>query len=417
MIRGALAGTVLMVGVAACSSAQPSSVESTSGDASENHDDGDAADGGVIVANGFVHPGVLVSKGMLDFVKQKLGAHAEPWQSALTRVEADALAQLPYTPEPRAVVTCGAFSNPSEGCTEELADAAAAYTQALLWYHSGSRKYADSAIAILNAWSSTLTAHEGDNGALQAAWAAELFPRAAEIIRYSNAGWQKSDVDRFATLLTTVFLPQLANGSSANGNTELSMSDALVNIGVFTNDRDIFDEGVALWRHRTPAYVYLSSDGPVPLLPPHGITLDALLDFWFEPAKFVDGLAQETCRDLQHTQLGLAAMINAAETASIQGVDLFSAEEPRITAALELHAGLLNGTSLPTSLCSVALSAATPAPTWEIGFNHYATTRGLALPSTSALLQKLRPTGVDHDLAWETLTHADIAGVGVPAAD
>ena len=37
----------------------------------------------------------------------------------------------------------------------------------------------------------------------------------------------------------------------------------------------------------------------------------------------VSGICQETCRDLGHTQLGIAGMINGAETAFIQGVDLY----------------------------------------------------------------------------------------------
>ena len=37
-------------------------------------------------SNGFAHPGVLLDRGQLDFVKAKIAAGAEPWKSALDRV-------------------------------------------------------------------------------------------------------------------------------------------------------------------------------------------------------------------------------------------------------------------------------------------------------------------------------------------
>ena len=40
----------------------------------------------------------------------------------------------------------------------------------------------------------------------------------------------------------------------------------------------------------------------------------------------VNGICQETCRDLGHTQYGMASTLNAAETARIQGVDLYGAQ-------------------------------------------------------------------------------------------
>lgn len=45
-------------------------------------------------------------------------------------------------------------------------------------------------------------------------------------------------------------MPSLVNGSGENGNKELSMSEALINIGVFNDDRDTFDRGVKMWRGR-----------------------------------------------------------------------------------------------------------------------------------------------------------------------
>src|SRR5206468_10050126 len=146
----------------------------------------------------------------------------------------------------------------------------------------------------LNSWSSTLTGgHINANGPVQAAWCAEEFPRAAEIIRYTWTGWSAADVEKFKTLLVTQYLPVLINGSCENGNKELSMSEAIINIGVFNDDRATFDRGLKMWRSRTPAYIYLSTDGPTPLKAAGCDTMP----IWGNKGMttpYVDGLLQES---------------------------------------------------------------------------------------------------------------------------
>lgn len=82
------------------------------------------------------------------------------------------------------------------------------------------------------------------------AWSGGKWTKAAEIIRYSNAGWQESDITAYAKLLTSVYLPQLYNGSSFNGNWELAMIDAMFGIAVFTDDVALFNHSVTFWLER-----------------------------------------------------------------------------------------------------------------------------------------------------------------------
>src|SRR4051812_30764963 len=179
-------------------------------------------------ASGFYHPGVLVNRAQLDFIKKKVAAGEEPWKSAFEAAKASPYGATSYEPKPRDTVECGPYSKPDLGCKDEQRDSAAAYTQALLWSITGDKTYADNAIKIMNAWSSTLTGgHKNSNGPVQAAWAAEQWPRAAEIIRYSNAGWSDADVKKFQNMLTTQYVPSIINGSCENGNKELSMAEAL----------------------------------------------------------------------------------------------------------------------------------------------------------------------------------------------
>src|SRR3954465_15290444 len=106
-------------------------------------------------ATGFYHPGVLVNRAQLDFIKAKVAAGAEPWKSAYEAAKGSEYGDLKYTPHPVATVECGPYSKPDKGCKDEQRDSAAAYTHALLWYISGNKAYAEKSIEIMTAWSST----------------------------------------------------------------------------------------------------------------------------------------------------------------------------------------------------------------------------------------------------------------------
>jgi len=358
---------------------------------------------------GFHHPGVLVNRAQLDFIKGKVAAGAEPWESAFEAAKASELGALDYTPKPWQTCECGPRSNPNRGCKDEQRDSEAAYTQALLWYFSGNKTYATNAIKIMNAWSYTLTGgHKLANGPVQAAWCAEVWPRAAEIIRYTYNGWAAADIGQFKQMLTTQYVPSIIGGSCENGNKELSMSEALINIGVFNDDRAIFDAGLKMWRGRAPAYIYLSTDGPAPVKP-----AGCDMAIWGNKGyttPLVDGLLQETCRDSGHANMALSAMVNAAETARQQGIDLYAEQGKRIMAALEYQAQFLapNNAPVPENL------AFNKHPTWEIAYNHFHNRLGRSLPKIAAILPTNRPTGVNHHMVWETLTHAEVGALGLP---
>jgi len=360
-------------------------------------------------AKPFIHPGVLVNRAQLEFVREKIANGAEPWKTAFETAKASEFGALDYTPKPWQTCECGPRSNPNRGCTDERRDAQAAYTQALLWFFTANKIYAQNAIKIMNAWSYTLTGgHKLENGPVQAAWSSEVWPRAAEIIRYTDAGWSEKDVAQFKKMLKEQYVPSIIGGSCENGNKELSMSEALINIGVFNDDREIFDAGVKMWRGRAPAYIYLSSDGAKPVQP-----AGCEMAIWGNKrytTPLVDGLLQETCRDPGHANMGFSAMVNAAETAGQQGLDLYAEQGKRFMAALEYQARYLppHNAPVPENL------EFTNQPTWEIAFNHFHNRLGHPLPKIAAVLPTNRPTGVKQHMVWETLTHAGVGGIGLP---
>lgn len=91
----------------------------------------------------------------------------------------------------------------------------------LLWYISGTAQYAQKAISYKNAWATTIKAYTNSNVPLQTGWAGSVWARAAEIIRYTNAGWAASDITAFENVLRNVYLPTVIEGSQSNGNWEL----------------------------------------------------------------------------------------------------------------------------------------------------------------------------------------------------
>jgi len=358
---------------------------------------------------GFVHPGILVNGAQLQEIKRRVAAGIEPQKSAFEALKTSKWGALDYTPHPRETVECGSNSNPDFGCKDEQADSEAAYGQALLWAITGNEAYAKNAIRIMDAWSSTLKGgHTNNNGQVQASWTGDVFPRAAEIIRGTYKGWSDAKIAQFQNMLRTQFLPTLIHGTCENGNKELTMSEALINIGVFLDDRSVYDLGVKMWRGRAPAYIYLKSDGAKPI-EPVGCGVALWGNKGYTP-ELVDGLLQETARDSQHANMALAGMVDAAETARQQGLDLYAEQGKRIVAALEYQAQFLppNNAKPPEKL------EFNLHPTWEIAYNHFHDRLGEKLPKMGAVIPTNRPTGVNHHMAWETLTHAGMGSIGLP---
>lgn len=354
----------------------------------------------------FTHPGVLVSRPHLDFVRAKVQAGAQPWKQAYDAMMSSSYASLSRSPKPRAIVECGSYSNPNIGCTDERQDAIAAYSLSLAWYITRDAKYATKAIEIMDAWSAVLKDHTNSNAPLQSAWSASSWPRAAEIIKHTYTGWPNSG--RFGTMLRNVYLPEVINGSHSNGNWELSMTEAAIGIAVFLDDKATYDKAVAKFRTRVPAYLYLSSDGALPKTAPgSGLnTRDKIVKYWQGQTTFVNGLSQETCRDFTHTGYGLAAIANFAETTRIQGQDLYPEIADRLREGLGFHAKYQMGAAVPSWLCGGSLKLGL-GPITEVGYNHLHTRLGHTMSNTEALTLRQRPAGTNNlFVAWQTLTHA-----------
>jgi len=249
-----------------------------------------------IIAHGetnLVHPGLLHSREELDFVKARIAANQEPWKEAFDRVKA--LNPENRNPSPR--VSLSPSGNHSLH-DEMIRDGSAAYACALLWYYSGDQEYADHAIEILNAWN----IFESHDNWLFLSWAVPHFLNAAEIIRYSQAGWSSADQKKFEDMVRNYWLKPMQNNNWVNNAMHTSI-EGYIAVAIFLDDKEEFNKAIDKWRHWVPGYIYLKSDGPTPIT--RGRVANETRRYWStDPTNLVNGQCQETCRDLNHTKLG-----------------------------------------------------------------------------------------------------------------
>ncbi|MCB0653435.1 MAG: alginate lyase family protein [Saprospiraceae bacterium] len=345
----------------------------------------------------FIHPGALNNLADLDFVKAQIKTGAEPWTSVFKQVKVLAKGS--------ALALTFINSRNDEEADKAKNEAQKTYANALVWYFTGQGIYGDQALAGLNAWAGFQGFNAGDDqDKLLAGWLGALLGPAAEIMSgYSR--WAEKDKTRVQEMFKRAFYPQLTTPSAWNGNVDLTQIDALMNIAVFNEDEKVFKMGLDRLQKRIPAYFYLASDGAVPAIDGDGGHND---NFWSNPAQWVDGLTQETCRDNgHHAQYGMASALHAAEVAWNQGVDVYTPNTARFTAAMELLATqLLTGNM--QGICGVNAATNDLYDTWEVGFNHYHNRKKIHLPNTEKLIKKqVRTRGwSDWNIFYETLTHA-----------
>ncbi|CAM6001079.1 unnamed protein product [Sphagnum balticum] len=379
----------------------------------------------------FKHPAMLNNLEELQFIRSQYVAHIEPRYTNVLNMINSAPASLKYKASP-APIPCGGIYNalcPGDKAIEtaaqkaaydEITDAQAAYTQALLWFITQNEAYAINAAKILDAWSSVLKGQQGVNWYLEAAWAGSIFPLAAEILKSTYPKWQGAD--QFGQMLINVYLPILHNRIGF-GNRELAVAQAMVTIGVYLDDKAAFYEGMAHWLSYVPEYYYLTSDGPTPLAADYWDTTknpnltDANLiamspksatwiqaapavvttikkwmianmkstsiddssmkiksvDFMWQGQNacpvgtYINGYAAEIgARDLGHTEGAFASTISLAEIAYHQGLDVYPIYADRLTAFMEVISNLRLGVAPDKKTYNCAANEVAPGESYPI---------------------------------------------------
>ena len=306
-------------------------------------------------AQTFVHPGLLQTRQDLEFMKAKVAAGEQPWKQAWENLLGQSYSSLDFQAKPVVHIERGSFGRVSNGDRDLSESALAAYSHALQWYITGDKKHAGKAIEILDAWSATLWDFEGNDAKLLAGWTGGTFCNAAEILRYTDAGWPADRMAQFNRMLLTVYYPLLKNFfPEANGNWDAAIIYTMMSIGIYAGDRAIFDRAVDHFLRGT-------GNG--------GIT------------KYVypSGQCDENTRDMGHTQLGLGYFAKAAQVAWNQGADLWGAADNRLALGFEYTAKYMLGEDVPAFGAISKSGRGRFSDIYEPVYQHYHFVKGLEM--------------------------------------
>ncbi|GAB6012417.1 alginate lyase family protein [Viscerimonas tarda] len=338
----------------------------------------------------FVHPGIDQTKADLDFMKQQVLLGKEPWKSAFDKLKEKT--SLDYVIQTEPHIIQGAYGKPDIGGKLMSSAGDMAYNCALVWYITGDKAYAQKAIEIMNAWSSGIWDFDDNNAKLLVALSGQVYCNAAEIIRYSNAGWQQKDIDSFSNMLSSVFYPVIRfYFPEANGNWNGAIERTIMAISVFTDNRKMFDNAV----HN---YLYASYNGSI--------------------LKYVypSGQCQESIRDQGHVQMGLREFAGAARIAYSQGVDLWSVANNRLALGFEYTAQYMVDKA-PFAYGKISELSKKLNDDYEFAYRHYAAS-GLEMKYTKIAADSIRPQSSRNALtAWRAPNTVPVKYSGKPRAE
>jgi LPXTG-motif cell wall-anchored protein len=381
----------------------------------------------------FVHPGLLHTRADLDRMAAKVKAGATPYTAGFAKLTANRHAQSGWTANPQATVYRGAGS--PQNYTILYNDVHAAYQNALRWHVSGDSAHADTAVAILNAWSEKLTALEGSaDRFLAAGLYGYQIANAAELVRDRD----DFEVERFRKMLTGVFSPLSESFLTHHNNAvvtnywtnwDLTAMACVLATGIFCDDQATVEKAVEYFKNGAGL-------GSVK----HAI-----------PVVHDDGLGEwlEAGRDQGHALLGVGLMGTVCEMAWNQGIDLYGYDDNRFLKGAQYVAkwnlggdvpftantrkkGAIGGWSGTETVSKAAgVDPAMKRPIWAMISNHYTKRRGLSASYLTRIAAQSAPEGGGGDygpnsggydqLGFGTLAYtrdkaADPAAAPAPAA-
>ncbi len=336
------------------------------------------------VDNGFIHPGILHSAGDLDRIRKNVADNNEPWASAWTDFQKSKWLAESYEARPLEIVGRGVGSVGQDNIQN---DCAAAYYNSIAWYVSGDEKFAQKAVDIINAWSYKVKVINGKDAVLCAGIYGYKFANAAEILRYSYKKWTEKDIAQCKKMLVDVFFPVIKDFAPfANGNWDVACVTTLMSIGVFCDNREMFDRAVKY---------YYSGSG-------NGSVLNYIVN--------ESGQGQESGRDQPHAHLGISFLALAAEIGYQQGLNMYGVYDNRLLKAFEYtskynlgfddvpfeptfdRTGKYNHTIISTKDRRKILTGS------EMVFNHFKNRMGIEAPFTEKTANNARPETMSYDM-------------------
>ncbi|MBB5440796.1 hypothetical protein HDC92_004500 [Pedobacter sp. AK017] len=337
----------------------------------------------------FVHPGVLHSQTSLnrmqDVVKNKtlpgygsyLLLSAHPCASSSYRLNG------PY----QTISRDGEFSFTK---SKMEMDFSAAYLNALMWMVTGNKDHAKKAIQVLEAYADVLKIIPPTNDApLLAGLEGSKIVNAMEILVHSNSGIKKEQITKINKMITKVFLPVCEAfyqvKAYTNGNWGAIVTRMYIGAAIYFNNEKMYNKAIDFYNNGND----------------NGTIKNYIND---------TGQIQESGRDQGHSQLGLGALASICEIAWNQGDDLYQALDNRLLKGFEYVAKYnLGNDDVPyvvwkdvtgkystwTKISDI--SRGKFIPVYEMVYNHYVQRKGLIMPFTKQVIDKIRPEGYDRD--------------------
>ncbi|TPQ24046.1 alginate lyase family protein [Streptomyces sporangiiformans] len=346
----------------------------------------------------FAHPGLLHTGADLARMAAKVKAGASPYTAGYAKLTANRHAQSDWTPNPQAIVYRGVELRPRSTWPQNYGilynDIHAAYQNALRYHVSGDSAHADTAVAILNAWSAKLTKVDGSADRFLAAGIyGYQVANAAELVRdhgdFELERFQKMLVDVFYSM-SEDFLVNHNNGTAAPHywpNWDLCNMACVLATGIFCDDQAKVERAVEYFKH--------------------GVGMGSI-----KHAIHVvhdDGLAEwmEAGRDQGHSLFGVGLMGTVCEMAWNQGIDLYGYDDNRFLKGAQYVAKWSLGGKVPyTPYAQVdnrpgiqfttQVAPADPThvrPVWAMIANHYTKRRGLSATYLTQIAAKAAPEG------------------------
>lgn len=353
------------------------------------------------MAQPFIHPGILHSSDDLQRMKSCVAAKEEPVYAGYKLFAESPFSQYTYKMQgPMEMVG----RNPTVGQSAYDNDANAAHQNAIMWVITGDKRYAQKSIDIINGWSAALKSITGRDAILMAGLGPFKMVNAAEIIRYTNAGWREEDILRTERHFREVIYPVIKDYAPfANGNWDAAAIKTCMGIAVFCNNRLFFESALQYytdgWGNGSISNYIINETGQV----------------------------QESGRDQPHTQLGIGMLAECCAIALNQGLDLYGYENNRLLKGFEYTAKYnLGNSDLPFSewldrtgkYHHTAISdkgRGNLRAVYEQVYNHYVVIKHLPAPFVQQAVEKIRPEGpgvpgADHP-GYGTLFFAGKSGV------
>lgn len=357
------------------------------------------------LSSGFVHPGLLHAQADFDRMAQKVRTNTSPWIDSWNRLTGNSQASTSWTPSPQAVIYRGDGVH-ADNFMSFCRDVAAAYACALRWKIQGDTTAADTAVRIMNAWSSTLTGISWSDGHYDGYLVAGIqgyqFANVGEIMR-SYSGWAAADFANFQSMMRNIFYPMnsgitdLTKPSSllVYSSWDLCATAAVLAIGVLCDDQTMFDAAITYFKSGL-------GNGAI-----------AQMVYYIHPGYL--GQTQEAGRDQGHDTLSISLVSNICEMAWNQGVDLYGYDNNRVLAACEYVARgnlIQSGTtyySVPfatymnqgvTDTVFSTVAQGNVRPEWALIYNHYVNRQGMAAPYSQKFAALISPESGPGDPAY-----------------